>query len=192
MIEYKLVPPGAGKLLIAEPFMRDGNFRRSVVLLTAHGNEGAVGFVLNHPSEFKISEVAPDFSNEYGFDPPVYVGGPVQPDTLHFIHRLGDVITGAVKIGQQTWWGGDPDQLIEQISLNKVNEGQIRFFMGYSGWGFAQLELEITEKTWIVADNDEDLLFASESDNEFWRKTVMKLGGKYRELANYPEDVHWN
>ncbi len=192
MIEYKLVSPGAGKVLIAEPFLGDDNFKRSVVLITAYEEEGVVGFILNRPSDFTVDDLMPDFANDYGFAPRVYLGGPVQPDTLHFVHKLGNKIDDSMQIGPNLWWGGNAGQLAEMIRKNYVDESEIRFFMGYSGWAMGQLEAEIEEKAWIVANGFENLLFDAESDNEFWRKTVMRLGGNYRQLANYPEDVHWN
>jgi putative transcriptional regulator len=192
MIEYKLVSPGPGKLLIAEPFMGDNNFKRSVVLITAHEPDGVVGFILNRPSDFTVDELMPDFSNVLGFSPRVYVGGPVQPDTLHFIHKLGNVLEGSMKIAPGIWWGGNAQQLSEMIKNNEVTENDIRFFMGYSGWGAAQLDLEIDEKSWIVTNSFESLIFDSESENGFWRKIVKQLGGNYTQMANYPEDIHWN
>jgi putative transcriptional regulator len=192
MIEYKLVKPGAGKFLIAEPFMRDENFRRGVVLLTAYDIEGVIGFMLNRPSGFTVSELVPDFSNEYGFDPAVFLGGPVQTETLHFIHRLGDKIDGSVKIGHRTWWGGNAEQISRLIKLNLVDKNDIRFFMGYSGWEYTQLEMELDCNSWIVTDNMEGMIFDGDTENDFWRKIVLGLGGQYRTVANYPEDVHWN
>lgn len=192
MIEYKLVAPGQGKLLIAEPFLRDDNFKRSVVLITAYENEGVVGFVLNRPTDFNVGDLAPDFSNDYGFNPRLFQGGPVQNETLHFIHKLGDELEGSVQIGHNLWWGGNAEQLSQKIKLNLVDEEDVRFFMGYSGWGIAQLEMEIEENTWIVTGNVEDLMFDNEADNEFWRKIMDNLGGNYKVVANYPEDVHWN
>lgn len=192
MIEYKLVTPGAGKLLIAEPFMRDGNFKRSVVLISAYEDEGVIGFVLNRPTDFNMHDLMPEFSNDYGFDPRIFLGGPVQPDTLHFIHKMGSEIEGAVKIGEDIWWGGNAEQLSEKIKLNLVNEDEIRFFMGYSGWGIEQLDEEIEANTWIVANSFDDLVFDEEADNDFWRKAMQKLGNEYKEVSNYPEDLQWN
>lgn len=192
MIEYKLVPPSAGKLLIAEPFMADGNFTRSVVLLTVYEKEGVIGFVLNKPTDYNINDLTPDFGNEYGFDPKIYQGGPVENDTLHFIHKLGDELDGSIKIDENLWWGGDAEQLSQKIKLNTISEDQIRFFMGYSGWDFEQLENEIDMKAWIVTDGFSDLVFDEDADNDFWRKTMQKLGAEYKEVANYPKDIHWN
>lgn len=192
MIKYDLTPPDVGKLLIAEPFMADGNFVRSVILLTAYEDEGVVGFILNKPTAFNINDLTPDFGNEYGFDPRIFQGGPVQNDTLHFVHKLGNELDGSIKIGDDLWWGGDAEQLSQKIKLNMVSQEQVRFFMGYSGWGKEQLDNEIAMKTWIVTDSFDDLVFADEADNTFWRKTMQKLGGEYIEVSNYPKDIHWN
>lgn len=192
MIEYELTEPNIGKLLIAEPFMNDGNFVRSVILITAYEKEGVIGFVLNKPTEFNINDLTPDFGNEYGFDPKIYQGGPVQNDTLHFIHKLGDELDGSMKISDDLWWGGNAEQLSQKIKLNLVNDDEVRFFMGYSGWDIEQLQMEIEHKTWIVANNFDNLVFNELYDNTFWKKTMQKLGGEYIEVANYPKDLHWN
>ena len=192
MIEYELTPPNTGKLLIAEPFLNDGNFVRSVILITAYEKEGVVGFVLNKPTAFNINDLTPDFGNEYGFDQKIYQGGPVENDTLHFIHKLGNELDGSVKIGEQLWWGGNAEQLSQKIKLNLINEDEVRFFMGYSGWDIEQLKMEIENKTWIVANSFDDLVFDEVDDNLFWRKAMQKLGGEYKEVANYPKDLHWN
>ena len=73
-----------------------------------------------------------------------------------------------------------------------MNEDEIRFFMGYSGWGIEQLEEEIEANTWIVANSFDDLVFDEEADNDFWRKAMQKLGNEYKEVSNYPEDLQWN
>ncbi len=193
MIEYKRVPPSAGKLLIAEPFMADGNFVRSVILIIAYEKEGVIGFVLNKSTHYTINDLTPDFGNEYGFSPKIYQGGPVESDTLHFIHKLGNELEGSVKIANNLWWGGNAEQLSQKIKLNIINEEQIRFFIGYSGWDIEQLEDEIDKKTWIVADGFGDMVLdVSDGDNDFWKQTMQKLGTEYKEVATYPKDIQWN
>src|SRR5215204_6333021 len=100
--------PEKGRLLISEPFLPDPNFERTVVLLCEHNAEGSFGFVLNKPSAIKVNEVMEDFSN---FDTVVFVGGPVQQDTLHFIHRNVN-IENAIDIAENIYWGGDFESLV--------------------------------------------------------------------------------
>src|SRR5947209_934033 len=99
-----LVAPGSGRLLISEPFMLDPNFKRSVILLTEYGDEGSVGFVLNHESEYLLGDLVPDMAYS---EIPVFIGGPVGNDTLHFIHRVPEKIDGGIEIGEGVYWGGD-------------------------------------------------------------------------------------
>src|SRR6188508_1723990 len=100
--------PEKGRLLISEPFLPDPNFERTVVLLCEHNEEGSFGFVLNKPSVLKVTEVMEDISS---FENIVYVGGPVQQDTLHFIHRNANV-NNAVEIAGNVYWGGEFENLI--------------------------------------------------------------------------------
>src|SRR3954467_6092647 len=99
-----LIAPDAGRLLISEPFMMDPNFKRSVILLTEYSEAGAMGFVLNHQSEYLLGDLLPDLPYS---EMPVYIGGPVGEDTLHFIHRCNDKISGGIEIGDGIFWGGD-------------------------------------------------------------------------------------
>ena len=92
-----------GDLLISEPFLPDPNFSRTVVLMCEHGEAGSFGFVLNKPSLIKGSDVLEDAES---FDATLYVGGPVQQDTLHFIHRRSDLIEGGEEIVKDLQWGG--------------------------------------------------------------------------------------
>src|SRR4030081_1156068 len=99
-----LIAPGAGRLLISEPFMMDPNFKRAVILLTEHADEGAMGFVLNHQSEYMLSDLMPEMAYS---EMPVYIGGPVGIDTLHYIHCVPDKIEDGIEIANGIFWGGD-------------------------------------------------------------------------------------
>src|SRR3990167_6862101 len=90
----KFPKPQAGKLLLSEPFLEDPNFKRSVILLTEHNENGTVGFILNKPSNYKLNEALQNFP---AFDAPLFMGGPVQTDTLHFLHKLGNKLEGSIK-----------------------------------------------------------------------------------------------
>ncbi len=142
------IKPEKGRLLISEPFLPDPNFERTVVLLCEHNEEGSFGFVLNKPSILKVGEVMEDLAD---LESLVYVGGPVQQDTLHFIHRNA-VLENAVEIVDSIHWGGAFESLLLLFETHQFDEKNIRFFLGYSGWGPGQLEAELDQDSWIVCD----------------------------------------
>src|SRR5687768_7083826 len=121
------IKPERGRLLISEPFLPDPNFERTVVLLCEHNEEGSFGFVLNKPSILKVNEVMEDIG---ALDTLVFIGGPVQQDTLHFIHRNVS-ITNAVEITGNVYWGGDFETLISMCDTRQIAPKEVRFFLGY-------------------------------------------------------------
>lgn len=180
--------PEKGSLLISEPFLPDPNFERTVVLLCEHNEEGSFGFVLNKVSGVTLEEIMEDVN---GFDAPVYIGGPVQQDTLHFIHRA-DYLEGGVEIGPGLYWGGNFEQLMILINTKQISTEDFRFFIGYSGWGADQLEDELKADSWIVANHaTPNLVFDQEGEN-LWRSVLKQLGGRYNIYSNYPTDPRLN
>ena len=183
------IAPAAGRLLISEPFMADPNFKRSVILLAEHSEDGTLGYVLNQQSEYRLGDVLPDVNYS---DMPVYIGGPVANNTLHFIHRCPEKIDGGVEIWDGIYWGGSFDQVKELINNFQLTENEIKFFMGYSGWTPGQLDVEIEEDTWIVANKfNPELLFIHDEQN-LWREVVISLGQRYAHIANFPENPMLN
>lgn len=181
--------PKSGHLLISEPFLQDENFVRSVVMLCENNQFGAFGLVLNKISILKLGDLVEklDF-----IDCDVYVGGPVEQNTLHFIYFGEKLLEGSIKLGQNFWYGGDFNQLILLLKENLLDIEKIRFFIGYSGWSEGQLEAEIEENTWIVNEsNDLDNIFYF-SPGELWRSILKNMGGEYQVLANYPKDPRLN
>jgi putative transcriptional regulator len=118
-----------GNILLAEPFMLDPNFRRSVVLLCDHHDEGSIGFILNKPLNRSIDEIIPDFPE---FKSEVFYGGPVATDTIHFIHSVGDLVEDSVEVSRGVYWGGDYEKLKFLIESELILPDNIRFFIGYS------------------------------------------------------------
>lgn len=176
-----------GKILIAEPFLGDKNFERSVVLLCEHATEGSFGLVLNQLTNLKLDDV---MENIYS-DLPLYLGGPVEQNTLHFIHRLGNQIDGTVDIGNGIYWSGDFEQVKTLINIGRISENDIRLFVGYSGWSGGQLENEIKQDSWILSNSDANLIFETPSKS-FWREVLKRMGGQYKVLSNYPTDPRLN
>ena len=184
-----LLNPSVGKLLISEPFLADPNFKRSVILLTEHSEQGSVGFILNQPSNLIITDLIPDIlTGEF----PVFIGGPVEVDIIHFIHRCYDKIGGGEEIAEGVYWGGDFETLKLLINSNNIEEGEVKFFLGYTGWDAKQLEGEIVSNTWIVSDQyHQDTLF-SDNEEELWKEVIIDMGPKYAHVSNFPTDPSLN
>lgn len=169
--------------------MMDPNFKRSVILLTEYTDAGAMGFVLNHPGEYMLGDLLPDLPYS---EMPVYTGGPVGIDTLHFIHCCSEKIEGGIEVADGVFWGGDFDAVKELVSNYQLTENEIKFFAGYSGWTPGQLDMEIGEDTWIVTDKyAAELLFINDEQN-IWKEVVISLGQRYAHIANFPENPELN
>ena len=183
------IPAAAGRLLISEPFMMDPNFKRSVILLTEYSEEGAMGFILNHASEFLLGDILPDLSYS---EIPVFIGGPVAGNTLHFVHRCPEKIDGGVEIEAGLFWGGDFEMVKKLITTYQLNTSEIRFFTGYSGWTPKQLDDEIKEDSWIVTNNVKMETIFTDNEENLWREVVIGLGQRYAHIANFPENPALN
>lgn len=180
--------PERGRLLISEPFLPDPNFERTVVLLCEHNEDGSFGFVLNKPSILKLNEVMDELGT---LDSVVYVGGPVQQDTLHYIHR-NTSINNAVEIQSNIYWGGDFELVLSGIDTRQIVSDDFRFFLGYSGWGPGQLEAELQEDSWIVCDFVTDNLLFDTEPQEMWKRALANMGGRFSVYSNYPIDPRLN
>jgi len=176
-----------GNLLISEPFINDPAFGRSVILLVEKNELGTVGFVLNYKLQMKVSDVLESIS----LSSSLYQGGPVAHDSLHFILRTNQPLKGSINVMPGLYWGGDFKELIEKVNTHEILEDNLRFFIGYSGWEPGQLELELDEKTWIVAMADIKTVFELSADN-LWRLSMKSLGGEYAMMANSPLDPKLN
>ena len=182
------IKPEKGRVLIAEPFLEGQHFNRSVVLLTEYSDKGAVGFALNKPSRLNINDVLTDLE---AFKSKVFIGGPVQNNQIYYLHTVPELIPNSFQVLDNLYWGGDFEILKELIRLKKINDDQIRFFAGYSGWSAGQLEAEIKEKSWLVSSLDStDLMSVNNAD--IWRKALSELGGNYKLWANFPKDQNLN
>ena len=177
-----------GRILISEPFLSDTYFHRSVVFLTEHSEEGSVGFVLNKPVDLAVNDVLNDFPE---IDSEISIGGPVNTNTIHFIHTLGDAVPNSVQVFGDIYWGGDFEAIKELLEKGKIGAHQIRFFLGYSGWSPQQLENELSEHAWIVSEMDPDIIMKG-PDNSLWKDTLGKLGTKFKSWINFPDNPSLN
>lgn len=180
--------PERGRLLISEPFLPDPNFERTVVFLCEHNEEGSLGFVINKPSILKPGDVLDDLSGQEGF---IYIGGPVQQDTLHFLHRNADV-EDSIAVRDGIGWGGSFEELLERITTGQLQTADVRFFIGYSGWGPGQLETELEAESWIVSDSVTDELVFDLDPDKIWREALSNLGGRFTVYSRYPTDPRLN
>lgn len=177
-----------GKLLIAEPsILNDSSFNRTIILITEHTKNNAVGFILNRPLAYTINDLLPDIFCDFT----IYQGGPVEQDNLYFIHKVGNLIPESIEIGNGIFWGGNFEALKYALNNELLTEKDIRFFLGYSGWGKNQLEREIQSKSWFVSENDYENIFAI-NDETLWREKLLQKGGNYKLWANAPSDIQQN
>lgn len=179
----KLVPT-KGKILVADPSMMDTSFTRTVILLTEHNENGSVGFILNRPLGFKIKDIIP----ELNCNAEVFNGGPVEQDSLYFIHKSPDLIPNSIEIGEGIYWGGDFESIKELLNNGNFNLDNIKFFLGYSGWSSKQLLHELKENSWQITKKN----FLINESHNLWRRHMKDLGGKFQIWANAPVDPSMN
>lgn len=181
--------PQKGSLLVSEPFMIDPNFKRSVVMLAEYEESGAVGFILNQRSDLLLKDIISDCGEA---DHPVFLGGPVANDTLHFIHSCYDKLNSGIEIREGVYWGGNFEALQVLLNTNQISHDEIKFFIGYSGWGEGQLENELEQNSWLVTNKFNSEVLYVEDEENLWREVVIGLGPKYAHIVNFPENPQWN
>lgn len=181
--------PKKGDLLIAEPaIIGDVSFNRSIVLIADHSQEGSIGFILNKPLDYTIDELVPEVEAAYK----VYNGGPVEQDNLYFIHKIPKLIPESIEISLGIFWGGDFSKVVELITKGAINENDIRFFLGYSGWEANQLEVELKANSWVVTQNIYKNGIIEKDYKSFWKEKMLEFGGEYSIWSNAPENPNYN
>jgi putative transcriptional regulator len=176
-----------GRLLVATPALFDPNFRRTVVLVGEHGEEGAMGLVLNRPSDVTVGEAVPPLAGVSGADSLVHVGGPVQPEAVLVLAEFDDPSLAATIVVGDVGFASADGELDEVAGATR----RARVFAGYSGWGPGQLEAELEEESWLVEAADGVDLFPAAGDDLFGA-VLRRKGGTYRMLALMPEDPSTN
>jgi len=177
-----------GRLLISEPSLNDSIFFKSVILLTHHNDAESIGLILNQPTKINLNEILNDIPLS---DFPVYIGGPVAKQSLHFIHTLGKLIPDSKRITDKIYFGGDFDTVIQLMHDKHITKDEIRFFVGYSGWDREQLNNEIREDSWIV-ENVKDNLCMKYSTPKLWSDIIKTKKIKYAIWTNMPKDPSLN
>ena len=174
-----------GHLLISSPLLHDPNFRRTVLLMTHHDDEGAMGLVLSRPSEIRVADAVPELAELPGAGELVYIGGPVQPEAVVVLLEHEDEPVDTTPIV------GNVAFMPAGSEVDELEVVRARVFAGYSGWGPGQLEGELDESSWIVVPAEPDDVFAADPD-ELWRTVLHRKGGKFALIATMPYDPKLN
>ncbi len=185
--ESNNLSPEIGHVLIAEPFLEEKHFSRSVILISDHSEKGTVGIILNKPLSYQLNELVEGFPE---FEASVFLGGPVDTNQLFYIHTVGELIPGSVSIGENLYWGGDLTTLCNLIENKLINPAQIRFFSGYAGWSAGQLEEEIEANSWLVGKlPTQDIMTF---DKRTWERAIDQMGDSFRHWKTYPPNPNLN
>lgn len=180
--------PARGRLLVSEPYLPDPYFRRTVVLLCDHNEEGSFGFVLNRHMDLGVNDLMenmPPIGSQVG------IGGPVQSSNLYYLHTLGKRIEGSQEVVDGVFMGGEYEQLRGVLAADERLTKHVRFFVGYSGWSTGQLAKEISEKSWLVTPGNKKQIMDLRSE-ELWADTLRGMGRSFAPLANFPDDPTLN
>lgn len=176
------IAPEAGNVLISEPFMQDLYFSRSVVYLIEHSEKETFGLVVNKHSGLVLGELDKELKSSLI---PVYVGGPVEADSLFYIHQAGDIVPKSVHVADNIYFGGEWETVRSLIADGILHEHNIKLCLGYSGWTSGQLDEEIKKKSWVVSNILSDKLFEY-PDADLWKYVVQNLDKKYENWINFP------
>jgi putative transcriptional regulator len=187
-INHNLSQVEKGKCLISEPFSPDSFFGRSVILITEHDEEeGTVGYILNKPIEVPFNELFPDFPD---FPTICFIGGPVNPESVHFLHTRPDLFPDSHQVLDNIYWGGNFDHLKGFINKQLINPRDIRIFLGYSGWAPKQLKQEINDKYWVVSDIQSKTVMNANVNT--WKEILLSMGESYALWAKSPVNPGMN
>jgi len=182
---------GKGSFLIANPVLPDPNFSRTVVLLCNHNDEGSFGLVVNRNAGLKASEVFQGSDLFPDYDQDVFVGGPVSQSQVFYLCRYPEDIPGLEMVCPGVHMGMSWETLEDVYSMLENPNEDIRFYLGYSGWGSGQLEGEMEQSSWLVGDATEEFIFDA-SEINIWPLAVRALGKEYEYLLTAPVDPRSN
>ena len=178
----------AGDILIAKPFLQDGHFKRSVIYVCEDNSEGSLGFIMNKSHGMVLRDIFPHLKNG-SF--PLYEGGPVSPNQLFYTHTLGKKLSESQHIVDDVYWGGNFFELSKLIEDGEVNPEQIRFYIGYSGWGEKQLGEEMDSDMWFSKTANYHQLVQTASE-ELWAKELVKINSGYKAFTDFSFDPSLN
>jgi putative transcriptional regulator len=176
-----------GRLLLAAPTLQDPNFARSVILIGAHSEDGAMGVVLNRPSSVTVAEAVPQLGEAVGDDEPVYVGGPVQQSSIVVLAEFLDASQAGLLVLDTIGFPASDADLHDLVGTTLRG----RVFAGYAGWSAQQLEAEIDDGDWISHEAEPEHVFC-ELPSDLWRTVLTSMGGSYALVARMPLDPSVN
>ena len=180
-----------GRLLIAGPTLQDPNFVRAVVLVGEHNDEGALGVVLNRPSDTTVGEAVPDLEELTGSEEHVHVGGPVQPSAVLVLAQYEEPATAPQLVTADVGFLALEDEEEQVIEHDDTALVRARVFAGYAGWGPGQLEDELARDDWIIVDPHAADVF-DEDAATLWSRVLDRQGGQLRLLSRMPIDPSHN
>ena len=184
---FEQIPPKGGRLLIAQPELSDPFFKRTVIFLIDHDKNGSMGFIINRQLNLSLGDIISGFPD---IDVNISVGGPVSSETINFLHTFGDVVPNSINVGNGLYLNGDIDAIKGLAIAGKLNKDNFRVFIGYAGWGARQLNKELKEDSWVVANLDSAQMMKGLYDN--WYFTVQQLGKRFKAWTIYPENPSLN
>jgi len=181
---------GPGSFLIANPVLPDPNFSRTVILLCNHDDQGSFGLVINRKSELKVPEIFADADTPDFFGKDVFIGGPVTQSQVFFLCQLPEPFPGLEQVCEGVHLGMS-QEVLEDVLENPDNPIEdIRFYMGYSGWGSGQLAGEMHRRSWLTCDATNEMVF--QNPDNVWANAVRSKGKEYEYLLNAPVDPRCN
>lgn len=184
------LPPGT--LLLAAPGLLDPNFMHTVVLLVQHDDDGAFGLVVNRVTDATLGDLLPEHEGLSGATAKVHGGGPVGLDTLQVLHRAPGVLGGGVHLGAGLYLGADLEDVAAHLADGPRPATEVRFVVGYAGWGAGQLDGELQDGSWVPRPLDPALIFSDDPGEVVWRRALRGLGESGVGLASQPPDPNWN
>ena len=178
----------AGDILIAKPFLQDGHFKRSVIYMCEHNKEGSLGFIINKSHGMVLRDIFPHLKNG---NFPLFEGGPMSPNQLFYTHTLGLKLSDSQHIIDDVYWGGNFFELSQMIENDEVNANQVRFYIGYSGWGEDQLNQEVENDMWFTK-NAQYIDLLRLAPQELWGEELIKINPSYKVFSDYSYDPSLN
>ena len=182
------VEPEKAKFLISDPFLQEDYFSRSIIFLCEHNNEGSFGFVINNFISVNLHELDENFPE---IETQISIGGPIEVNSLYFIHAFGEQIQNSAVISEGIYLGGDFQELSNLIKTEPALIDKVRFFIGYAGWSAGQLQKEITTNSWVTIDIPATSIFKAKTKQN-WKRYMYDLGGKFKIMSKFPKDPNNN
>ena len=174
-----------GTILISKPFIEDKRFEKTIILIAEHNLNGTIGFILNQETKINVNELISDFPKS---NINLKHGGPVEKNSIFFIHTYPDLINKCIEIKNGIFWGGELTDVLKGLENDEINSSQIAFFIGYTGWEKNQLQQELEEGSWII--HKMDLKKINEKVN--WSNLLIEINQEYEVWATAPTDFHLN